>query len=288
MAWANQQQCEFKKIRSIKPFQVQSEWLTHSVWIEQRQTFLIPDLSKRCIIEIDLNGNLIGSHNPESILSSPSCLCINWKNEIFVFDNCKLRVLAFNTEIEHIRTFGDSRLTMCTDMAADVDSDLIFVLQYFQNLVSIWNSASGEFVNEFAVASPCFIKVKDNLLFILSAIDTEIFTEVVEAKEKVNTNNMIYVYDKHNLAIFNKIPIAYCVNPKGLYVDDSLNVYLAAHDQNARRENAKHLFKIKPNGECVQKTNLRVSFVFHMSFLKNKILIVRAYIEPTVVLLEFD
>ena len=283
------EELEYKRIRSIKAFQIPCVWLTRSLWLEQRQTMLLADPHANIIYEIDLNGNLLASHSPDPThLGAPSTLCLNSKNELFIYDNCRYLIQVYTLDFEYLRRFGDERLIMCLDKEIDIETDLLYIVQYFKNLISIWNSATGKYVNEILIHSPISVRVKHDCVFVLSAIETEIFTEVEEPRDLINNSNTISVIDKKTLNTLRKISVQFCLNPKGFLVDDSLNFYLAAHDPGQKRENAKYLFKLNSEGELIHKINLRVSFVFYMSFIRKMILLLRAYLAPPLVLVEFD
>ena len=97
------------------------------------------------------------------------------------------------------------------------------------NIVTIWDTKSGDYISQIEIFSPTFMSIFRSKLIIMSATESEIFTET-NIETIIENKNSIYIYNKFNYQLINKLKISNCIHPKGLYIDDSMNIYLTAYD----------------------------------------------------------
>ena len=107
-----------------------AENLTRFVHIENLQKIFICDYDDQNIKIIDLNGNFLGSYNPNSILAAPYCLTCNNRNEIYVADHFRRKIFVFNSKMKYKKEFGNDELKMPSDMTIDNRKELLYVADY--------------------------------------------------------------------------------------------------------------------------------------------------------------
>jgi hypothetical protein len=286
--------CDFKKINQNTPIDVSFEWLSRSSFIDSLKCFMITDITLKKIILIDLNGRIVQEINPDSLLDQPGSICSNTNNEIFVHDYAKLKVFVFNDKFKLIRELANEKLVLSFDMIADDQTKTLFMSNYFGRSVTAWNMETSELKNEVAINAATFLQQKHDKLYVLSAIESEIFTQMAKREDNVEYNdNCVYILDKLSFQILKKLKIHTCLHPKGLFVDDLLNIYTIAYTIYDYNENPKFLFKFNQDGNFVQRVNLHVSFIFGMTIYQNRLLIYRGITNahPTeipIYLIEFE
>lgn len=286
--------CDFKKIKQTIPVNVTFEWLSRSSFIDSLKCFLITDVTLKKIILIDLNGRVIQEINPDSILDQPGSICSNKRNEILVHDYAKLKVFVFDDKFKLIKQLANEKLVLSFDMVTDDQTETLFLSNYFNRSVTAWNLETGELKNEVAINAATFLKQKYDKLYVLSAIESELFTQMAKREDKVEYNdNCVYILDKLSFQILKKLNIQTCLHPKGLFVDDQLNIYTSGYTIYDNNENPKFLFKYNQKGDFVQRVNLNVSFIFGLTIHQNKLLIFRGITnahptETPIYIIEFD
>ena len=166
---------------------------------------------------------------------------------------------------------------MSLHMKIDDDTDTIFMTSYLNNTLTVWNCATGEFINNISINSPLSLTLSNDKLFVLSANDVGIFSREYTIQINENNQNCMYVLDKKTLEILKSINISSFVQPKGLTIDSEMNFIITC------------LLKINEKGDLLQKTVLGFDGgIIQVLFFENKIAFSRAFRTPRVYLAEFN
>jgi DNA-binding beta-propeller fold protein YncE len=263
-------------------------------YLKEKKQILITDTDAGLIRIIDIDGNYLNSINPDNLLEKPAAIFISDQKEIYIQEMLLEKVFVFDSEFRYLRVFGDERLQTPFNMIVDDETELVYLSTYLNNLITIWNGKTCEFIKEFSLNSPLSLSIVSDKLFVVSAIDIELFTLKYSVDISENNNNCIYVIDKNTLEILKMISISRFIHPKGLVVDDKMNFIFAALDLHSINEDkienskpSKYLIKLNENGEFLQKTKLGLSGTFQVLFVEKKIFFTRGFRTPPLYMIEF-
>ena len=286
--------CNYKRIKSTKPLVIPFELSVGLAHVKENGQILVTDPESSSIRIIDENGNYDKAVYPNEFLQKPGAMCINRKNEIFIVDMCLEKIFVFDKDLNYLREFGDSRLQCTSHMIIDID--IIYMTSFLNNNLTVWNSNTGEFLNQMSLNSPLSSAIAPchDRIFVISAIDVGFFSREYTAQISLNNDNCIFMIDKISLEILNTIDISNYIQPKGLMIDESLNFYITAAEieqVNTNETNAKkpsrHLIKFNEKGDFLQKTLLELEDTFQVIFFEKKLLISRGFRTPQLYLIEF-
>lgn len=257
------------------------------------------DVGKQTVHMIDLNGNYLGSHGSESFISGPGPLCACENSEVFIGDYVNEKIYVFDADLTYLREFGDHRIETPLNMCVDSDTKYIYISAYFSDIITIWNHKSGEYISEISLNSPTFMNICKHKLYVMSAIESECFTFDNSKIESNSKQNAIYIFNKLTHELLGKIKLVNCIYPKGLQIDDDMNIYFTGFDSlstsyesfidknTVKQSGGKCLFKFNEDGVCTQKTNLSINGIIHMAFADKKILFTCGFRMPSLYLIEF-
>jgi hypothetical protein len=222
--------CEYNEIKSSNSIDIPFELLVCLTYFDEMKRIIITDFNDRSFKVLDLNGNYLGSYNPDSVLEKPGPICVsNIAKEIYIQDHIFEKVFVFDTNFKYLREFGDERCQTPFGSCIDEVVCRIYLSSYLSNLVTIWNTKTGDYISELEVFSPTFISIFRSKLIIMSATETELFTQT-NIETIIENENSIFIYNKFNYQLINKLKISNCIHPKGLYIDDNMNIYFTAYD----------------------------------------------------------
>ena len=219
---------------------------------------------------IDFNGGFIGSFNPKSIFDSPYAICSNKSDDIYVADQIKKKIYVLNSNIHFKFEFGQNHIKMPYSMAIEGKSNYLYVSDWRNNNITIFNAENGDFINEIKVFSPLNIALnKKGKLFITSI-------------------EVIFVYDTEKLKLLNKIQIQNWTNLRGLCFDyDEINFMVIARE-NKNYSQSQCLFVFSESGELLQITELNnTKFIDFCVMERNKILCIRGSNKPSIYVFTF-
>lgn len=301
---------KYDSIKSIKSISYNFKWknyLCRARYFGLYKQYIISDCKYSRLKLIDIDGNYINSVNPNSIFKCPWAIYINKSNEIFVSD-CELGIIVvLSSQFLILRHFGANKVGSAECITIDEDSssdeassqqppsnnNLLYAADYDNNLITIWNSMTGDFVNEFEIKSPCDIGVYKNKIFVTSENN---FSYCDPERRKLDTktlvsDNCIYVFDKKNLNLLNKIKLNDWLAPICLYFDvaNKQLITLAFHIYNENSVSiGRYLYLIDlETYKCKHKVNLNIDRISDMCVVDKKILLVRGPYEPSMYIVEF-
>ena len=256
---------EYEGVKSSKSFHVPSKSLFTMVFQKTRRKIVISDYMDKSLKIIDVNGNFQEKISQIGYLEKPWAISSNSKNEIFVTDYEEKGIIKLDANFKFSRKIGDKTIRNACYMALDPDNeDIMYLTHYIENRVSVWNISDNKYINSFGIDTPEYIQIKRNKIFLTSRTEVEYiegrkeFRRITEGifKLKFKKNlyseflyigsNCIFVLSKSNYSILNAIRIDEWIDPRGLYVDDNLNILTTAFklDDENNRSDWRYLFII--------------------------------------------
>lgn len=276
--------CQFRLnnlsvIRSIRSFDApRSKNLKYMFALEKRNKVIITDNEHSGIKIFDFDANTFETHNPNSLLNKPLAICVNRLNELFVGDTVhkKIFVFSLDNKLKLLKVFDNPIINSPTCMTIDDENNenILYVTDWANNMVTIWNSYTTDFIYNFNLDSPANIKLNKEKIFILSSIMYDMDHEDKTLKSIRKGTNNILVFNKCSFELINKIEFHNWINPRGLYIDENLNLLTIASEmtRNQTFNDAKFLFIINQNnGELMKKIQLNgvKSGINDMVFVNN-------------------
>ena len=82
---------------------------------------------------------------------------------------------VFNSKYEFLREFGDERLDLPFEILVDSDTNFLYQTSYLNNTLNVWNALDGSFVKSSTIECPSYMRIDNNRLYVLSAIESEVF-----------------------------------------------------------------------------------------------------------------
>ena len=250
---------EIKLIKELK-FD-QDSFLYGITLIEKQRKLLITDHKRNLLHLIDFDGNILKSFNPNNVLKRPSGICaLHDPNEekIFVGHYTHHKIFVFNSNFDLKFQFGDQNLKTPDYMKIDneFDKSLLYVSDWYNNEITIWNTSSGSFISKIDVDTPIQIILTQNSLFVCSPV---IKHQIKNNKViKINKGgNCIFEIDKASLEIKRRI-IGNWYSPVLLNIDANGNLQIIALDyiNNITKSNMRYLLTIGQNGEILKKVEI--------------------------------
>ena len=221
----------YDRIKASNSVNIPFELVVCLTYFEEIKRIIITDFNDRSFKILDLNGNYLGSYNPDQLLERPGPVCVsNSAKEIYIQDHAYEKIFVFDTNFKFLRDFGDERCQTPFGSTIDETTSRIYLSAYLNNLITMWDTKTGNFVAEIEIFSPTFMNIFRSKLFVMSATESEIFTTEATLEATINNQNSIFIFNKYNYEILNKIQIKNCIHPKGLHIDDCMTIYLTAYD----------------------------------------------------------
>lgn len=232
------------------------------------------DLCKIHIISIK-DAKLIQSLNPNGILLGPLGICSS-KTHIIVGDCIRNEILVFDstTNMLLVKKFGRSRLKGANYMCLDDTYDRLFVSDWFNNEITVWNVDDGEFLFNISIDSPAAIKFSANRLYALSSLsylkDTSKHNFIKKGSNCLFVLNIYNDnYTKEEIIKFSK-----WIDPRGLFID-TLNDTLitSAHELDSSNNilsPTRYLYTIDQTGTLINKLKL-TSDLFDFIYENNEL-----------------
>jgi hypothetical protein len=260
----------FSSIKNVTAIDIESNFLSRVTLLENEKKIVLCDFDDQSLKVIEFNGGFIGSFNPKYIFDSPFAICSNKRDDIYIADQIKKKIFVLNSNMRYKFEFGQNRIKMPYSMAIDDKSNYLYVSDWRNNIITIFNAENGDFINEMKVFSPLNIALnKKGKLFVTS----------IEA---------ILVYDTEKFKLLNKIQIKNWTNLRGLSFDyDEINFMVIARE-NKNYSQSQCLFVFSENGELLQITELNnTKFIDFCVLERNKILCIRGSNKPSVYVFTF-
>lgn len=238
---------EFDSIKSSKSFHVPSKSLFTMVFLKTKRKIVITDYMDKSLKVLDINGCFQEKISQAGCLEKPWAISSNSRNDIFITDYEDMGIVKLDSSFKFIRKIGEKVIRNACYMATDPDNeDIVYLTHYIENRVTIWNVLENKFINSFGIDTPEFIQIKRNRIFLTSRTEVEYIEGRKEFRRIIEGSNCIFVLSKSNYSLLHAIRIEDWIDPRGLHVDDNLNILTTAFklDENNNRSDWRHLFVI--------------------------------------------
>jgi hypothetical protein len=269
---------------------------------QSTNTAFISDWSNRRIFSLSLDDLTIKYFDFGGGFQEPWSLAFDNKNmELFVGDFKQRRVFVFDQHVRKVNNINlrAKKVNMCA-LEVDSDNHLLYISDSYGNNITIWNTLTKRFLKKRTVRHPTQMKVKDQQIYIVSGTDDNKF--VIEKMHKNNTKqcklvsmgrgeNCIFVYDRFNWTQQKKICLENWFNPRGLHIDENMNILTVAHSLSIRNivSRSEYLFVFNTDGLIRQKTKLNFDNVHDFAVCDKRIVFVRGEaLPPRISILQFD
>ena len=199
--------------------------------LKNNTKLLITDCGRKLLHLCDFDGTILKSVNPNNIFKDPTGVCVLVdKNEekIFVGDEEHEKIFVLNSNFELQFQIGNGHLKHPRLMRIDneFDKSHLYVLDYENNEITIWNSTNGSFIAKIDVETPEQIHFTQNSLFVSS----HVWKSVWKDNKVIQINkggNCIFEIDKASFEIKRRI-IGNWYSPHLLKIEPNGNLQIAA------------------------------------------------------------
>ena len=260
----------FSKIKNVTAIDLPSNFLSRMALLENERKIVFCDFDDQSLKVIDFNGAFLGSFNPNSIFDSPYAICSNKYDDIYVADQIKKKIFVLNSDIQLKFEFTHNLIKMPYSMVIDNYQNYLFVSDWRNNIITIWNAENGSFISEMKVFSPLHINLNKKKKLFITSIEC------------------ILVYDTEKFNFLNKIQINNWTNLRGLCFDyDEINFMVIARE-NKMYSQSQCLFVFSETGELLQITELNnTKFIDFCVIERNQIICIRGSNKPSIYLFTF-
>lgn len=272
----------FAKIKKQTNYKIPSRTLTQMAYLKNKKQIVITDWKDECLKVIDLNGNFIGKFNANLQFFLPYAICISNKNEIFVAVQCICSIYVFNSNFEYIKEFNKKLLKTPFSMAIDDNLDHLYASDYYNNIVFIFDSDTGEFFNQLLIKKPKHIAVNEKHIFIISKNTINVITKTppdYEIIQNIEFNNWYLPRSLYLDTQFNT------------YSDNLMKVFTMAYDVDNKDNVSQTLFLFlinQNNFNCIQKTNLNLTKLNDMIIIDRKVIVISENMENPLCIIDFE
>jgi hypothetical protein len=235
---------------------------------------VLTDFKGKKLKIINKAGELKSSHNPNNVLNEPLAVCSSIKkNQLFIGDCAKNEIYVIDSKYELVCSFP-SIIRSPNCMTIDDDSSLLYVTDWINNLLCVYDINTYKLVKSSTIDSPMHIKIQNNKsLLILSAISFEkADNDRLDAITK--GSNCIFEVCKQNLTILNTISAENWFHPRGLDCNHNgviLTTALLLDDNNYISSN-RYLFIINQKDLMLNSIELNIANVSDLVYYEKKIL----------------
>jgi hypothetical protein len=236
-----------------------SKNLCRMQYLANLDKIVITDSDSNCLKIVDINnGHLIQStfnlpSETDNLFKHPFSICVDSiKNEIFVSDIELSKVFIFDKNLELLRTLCNSLIKIPNAIRLDNILRRLYVGDYTNNLISIWDSESCDFIEKIEIESPAYIELDEKSIYVLNS-----FLPCLEQKQK--SLNCIFILEKAAPnGILQQIKLETWQNPCGLFIKNDFFFTVSNEISSYSTNSTDNLFLFVFNkyGYCVQKTKL--------------------------------
>jgi len=259
----------YDKIKSNKSLKVPSKYLACMCLRNDEDTFYIIDNEENCLKQVDLNGKFLKS--VKLSLPRPVAMCQNRKGEFFIADGKHKRIFVLDSNLRHMREFGDYNLKKPDSMIIDEDCDVLYVTDHENNQITVWNSENGNFITQIKVDSPAQIQLTKDNVYVISESDYEI-NKTTSKLRLTKGCNCIFIINKTNFQIVETIKLDNWFDPCGLHIDKNQNILTTAFELDSDKyvSNNRSIFILNNKGKLKQKVPLDTDFFNDMIVSEKK------------------
>jgi hypothetical protein len=223
------------------------------------------------------NGEIIKQLQHECIVS-PRAICSDSDDLIYIGDRSSHEILIFNSDGNFIRKFGDDTIKLPSSMKIDTSlkelQKTLFLSDWLNNEISVWNCTKGKLLHKFEIDSPVQIDVKNSKLFVVSGVNFE-WKKITRKLERMTKgSNCVFVINTDSYDILVKLSLDTWLGPFGIQVDDQMNVLIPAYELNADKivSKSRSIFVFNDNGEYKHQINTNSDGIEDILLVNNKLI----------------
>jgi hypothetical protein len=276
----------FSKICKEKYSKIPSpKSLSSCAYLKNRQQIVICDWKDECLKVVDLNGKYIGKYNANIRFFLPFAICISKKNEIFVAQ-CFSSIYVLNSNFELIKEFNDELIRTPFSIAIDDNNLHLYTSDYYNNIICVFDSETGEFLNQFEIKKPKHIAIGYENIFVVSKNSIN----VIAKKEPDNNYEIIHVIEFNSWYLPRSIfidKIEYCST------DNIMKIFTIAYniDPNRHQNTSQTLYLLLINQNdfnCIQKTRLNVCHLNDMCIVDRRLFVITDNQDTPLYIVDFE
>ncbi len=241
---------------------------------------IITDIGRSQLHIIDINGNHLNSINPNGVLREPLGICSrvreNNVEEIFVYDFKAQAIFLFDSSFRLIKVIG-SNMQNVQFISVDSENDSLYASHRKDNMVTIWNTITGQYWTKFDIIQPVHSKTSSDKLYVVSQAVNQIRNYYKRKVKGLMKGNLIYVISKFTLQILQTINFDDWLAPHSLHLSSDGYIYTLAYkfDKNGYYSKNRFLFVISlADNQIIRKIELNELDLFTDAlYLNNKIIV---------------
>lgn len=273
------------------------------------------DYRNKNIAIISLKTNKLLLFNPNKELKGPAALCIDeTKSILYVADYNLFKIFAYKIDydINHDNIEKSYLLTKINEIntgdinidSIEIDSiyNFLYVSDTTRNNISNWSLNKCLKINEVKVETPSIMRIKHERLFVTSFTEPDITIKKCNKKQKIITNqsaelvktkrgaNCIFIFNKLTFELLNKISFSNWFNPRGLYIDNKMNIFTIALDiVDKTFTETEYLYIIdSTNNKLLNKFDLCLDNIYDFVVCSKQIICIREEAKPSVLVANFE
>lgn len=267
---------KMEKINTINGIKLNTRYLIS----DKDSNLLVLNIDENAIYKLNTYFKLIKKYDiklTHSINLQARGICVNDKNDLFITNISTNKVLKYTIndgiQYKYAGEFGDvgfnenyekSLNKLDSPRGIECYATNLYVCDYNNKRICIFNQNTFDYVNSI------FIRNDDNLLN-----DNEINEAFYPYNVKIKQNNIfvtdltssIRIFDLDTLDIIFTIRDSDIIEPKGLLVDNELNIYTTSF---SRKDQISYLYCFDVNGTYLRRVSLLSNnVIFDIEIVKN-------------------
>jgi DNA-binding beta-propeller fold protein YncE len=228
---------------------------------------------------VDTCGKFIKTlEMPKLLGTRPSALCFNSKNELFIGDSRKRKILVFNKKHEFVREFGDNTIKKPDSMIIDEITNILYISDYENNQISLWNTETCSLLTQFKVDSPAQMHLNKDFLYVISEGDYD-FIKSTGKLRITKGSNCIFILNKQTYQLYDTIKLDNWFDCAGLHLDKNGNLITTAYELDSDKYVSAYrmLYVFNSNGKLQNKIPTNIDYFSDMLFVDDKKIAFCAY-----------
>ena len=191
---------------------------------------------------------------------SHGCFCSDDKDRIFIENFPTEKILIFDLNLNYISDFPHLESHEPSSMQVDVDviPNILYASYSSQNKISAYNIETGKCENYVEIDSPRELIISQEYIYALSLTGYDKKKKTGEFQKLKFGSNCIFLLDKIDLRVLNKIVLANWLCPNGLYLDKYANLITTAFQiENNFVSTNRFIFVMNSSGQLIHKNELQ-------------------------------
>jgi hypothetical protein len=238
----------------------------------------ISDYENHGVFTYNLDDSATRTYSFRRDIKEPWAIAFDDENrQLYIGDYGRKKIVVYNvTMLDETLIKSHNIWIPFLDKIDSIELDCLenrlYASDSLSNKVIVLAGRYKKWIKTINVSSPSTIRVKKKRLFVLSCTEGEVENaKRNQARNKpleyirksiINANNFIYIYDCGDWVILRAISLKNWYNPRGLFVDDHLNIFTVAAVKQARLNSiseSEYLFVIGTD-DTIEKKKLCLGF----------------------------